>query len=63
MVGTRKSIFLMMIPSAGISSLSAIFEYSIDYSVSQLPVPARRLFGGSDNWLYVDPEYPESYPA
>ena len=29
-------------------------EYSIDYSVSQLP--------GSDKWLYVDPEYQEIYP-
>jgi len=28
-------------------------EYSIDYSVSQLPA--------SDKWLYVDPEYPEAY--
>jgi len=27
-------------------------EYSIDYSVSQLP--------GSDNWLYADPVYPEA---
>ena len=30
-------------------------QYSIDYSDSQLPV--------SDKWLYVDPEYPEAYPA
>jgi len=44
----------------------------IDDSYSQLPMPARRLCGGSDNlsrasrsneWLYVDPEYPEIYPA
>ncbi|MBA7715845.1 MAG: hypothetical protein KAV87_38815 [Desulfobacteraceae bacterium] len=47
-------------------------EYSMDYSVSQLPTPARRLSGGSDNlsrasrsneWLYVDPEYPGAYPG
>ena len=31
-----------------------IAEYSIDYSTSQLPA--------SNNWLYVDPEYPEVYP-
>jgi len=45
-------------------------EYNIDYSVSQLPLPARRfirrlsggLSGGSDKWLYVDPEYQEVYP-
>ena len=30
-------------------------EYRIDYSASQLPT--------SDKWLYVDPEYPEQYPA
>jgi hypothetical protein len=30
-------------------------EYSIDYSVSQVP--------GSDNWLYMDPQYPETYTA
>jgi hypothetical protein len=44
-------------------------EYSIDYSVSQLPESTRRLSGGK--WLYVDPEpaytqmagkYPEVYP-
>ena len=34
----------------------------IDDSFSQLPMPARRLCGGSDKWLYVDPEYPEIYP-
>jgi hypothetical protein len=38
-------------------------EYNIGYTDSQLPVPARRLSGGSDNYLYVDPEYPETYPA
>jgi len=47
-------------------------ECSMDYSVSQLPTPARRLSGGSDNlsrasrsneWLYVDPEYPGAYPG
>ena len=27
----------------------------IDYSMSQLPV--------SDKWLYVDPEYPETFPS
>ena len=32
-----------------------IQEYKIDYTDSQLPA--------SDKWLYVDPEYPESYPA
>jgi hypothetical protein len=30
-------------------------QYSIDYSTSQIPVP--------DKWLYVDPEYPENFPA
>lgn len=30
-------------------------DYSIDYSVSQLP--------GSDKWLYADPQYPEIYAA
>jgi hypothetical protein len=30
-------------------------EYSIDCSVSQLPA--------SDTWLYVDPQYPETYAA
>jgi len=43
-------------------------EYHIDYSTSQLPVAARHYSrsgqaGGSDKWLYVDPEYPEAYPA
>jgi len=33
-----------------------IQEYKIDYSIPQLPLPARRLSGGSDKWLYVDPE-------
>jgi hypothetical protein len=28
---------------------------------SQLPAPVRRLSGGSDNYLYVDPQYPEDY--
>jgi Zn finger protein HypA/HybF involved in hydrogenase expression len=31
-------------------------EPFIDHSDSQLPVLARRLSGGSDKWLYVDPE-------
>jgi hypothetical protein len=30
-------------------------DYVIDESISQLPV--------SDNWLYVDPEYPDILPA
>jgi len=30
-------------------------EYSIDYSVSHLPV--------SDKWLYVYPEFPEAFPS
>jgi hypothetical protein len=38
-------------------------KYGIDYSISQLPAPARRLYGGSDKWLYVDPEYQEVYPS
>ena len=41
-----------------------IVEYSIDYSTSQFPVPARRLSGGSNKWpsyqsagqVYVDSE-------
>ena len=36
-------------------------EIRIDYSDSQLPEPARRLFGGSDNYLCVDSQYPEVY--
>jgi hypothetical protein len=32
-----------------------IAEYSIDYSVSQLPV--------SEKWLYVDSESPEAFPS
>jgi hypothetical protein len=32
-----------------------VFEYSIDYSTSQLPI--------SDNSLYVDVEYQEAYPS
>ena len=32
-------------------------EYVIDDSFSQLPEFTRRQSGGSDNWLYVDPEY------
>ena len=38
-----------------------IQEYQIDYSTLQLPAPARPPFGGSDNWLYMDPQYPETY--
>ncbi len=38
-------------------------EYHIDYSTSQVPVPARRLSGGSDNYLYVDPVYSDGHPA
>lgn len=30
-------------------------QYSIDYSESQVPA--------SDNWLHVDPQYPETYAA
>lgn len=36
--------------------------YCIDYSVSQVSESTRRLSGGSDKWLYVDPDYPEVYP-
>ena len=36
-------------------------ETVIDDASSQLPVPARRPIGGSDNWIYVDPQYPEIY--
>lgn len=32
-----------------------IVEYSIDFSTSQVPA--------SDKWLYVDPQYPETYAA
>ena len=38
-------------------------EYSIDYSNSQVPAPARRPSGGSDKWPYVDPQYPDTYPS
>jgi hypothetical protein len=49
-------------------------EYSIDYSMSQLPCFPDLVSeeSGSDNlstasrsneWLYVDPEYPETIPA
>jgi hypothetical protein len=34
----------------------------IDDSFSQLPMPARRLCGGSNKWLHVGPEYPEACP-
>ena len=45
-------------------------EFHIDYTDSQIPVLARRLSGGSDNYLYagghvfsvMDPQYPEGYP-
>ena len=30
-------------------------EHHIDYPISQIPV--------SDKWLYVDPEYPETFPS
>ena len=30
-------------------------EYHVDYTDSQVPL--------SDNWLYVDPQYPETYTA
>jgi len=30
-------------------------EYNIDYTDSQVPV--------SDNYLYVDPQYPDEFPA
>jgi hypothetical protein len=40
-------------------------EYSIDYSMSQLPCFPDLVSdeSGSDKWLYVDPEYPETFPA
>lgn len=38
-------------------------EYTIDYSISQLPyfpdLVSDEVGSESDNWLYVDPEYPE----
>ena len=45
-------------------------EYSIDYSLSQIPESTRRLSGGFDKWLYakdhvfslIDPKYAEVYP-
>ena len=39
-------------------------EYSIDHSTSLLPCLPDVAYdeGGSDKWLYVDPEYPEVYP-
>jgi hypothetical protein len=36
-------------------------EYYIDYFISKLPEFTRRLSGGSDNYFYVDPEYPDAY--
>ena len=41
-----------------------VLENSIDYSASQLPCLSDVACeeGGSDKWLYVDPEYPEVYP-
>lgn len=36
-------------------------EYHLDDSTSQLPEFTRRMYGGSDKWPYVDPEYPEAY--
>ncbi len=53
-----------------VNALPMAQEYHIDYTDSQVPVLARRLSGGSDNWLYAgghvfsvtDPQYPEVYP-
>jgi len=36
-------------------------ETLIDDLFSQLPAPARRPSGGSDKWLYVDPQYLDVY--
>ena len=39
-------------------------EYRIDYSASQLPTSDNLSRASrSNDWLYVDPEYPEQYPA
>lgn len=40
-------------PKANTRSMAQ--EYHIDYNDSQVPL--------SDNWLYVDPQYPETYTA
>jgi hypothetical protein len=37
------------------NALPVVQEYHIDYSDSQVPV--------SDDYLYVDPQYPETYAA
>jgi len=42
-------------PPPKVNSLPMTPEYHIDYTDSQLPV--------SDNFLYVDPQYPETYTA
>jgi hypothetical protein len=39
-----------------------IQTYNMDYSVSKVSESARRLSGGSEKWLYVDPGYPEISP-
>ena len=48
------------IPPPKLRPVAERTETHIDDSFSQLPAPARRLSGGSDNSLYVDPEYPEA---
>ena len=48
-------------PSPGTQAAAEKTETIIDDSFSQLPAPARRPFGGSDKYLYVDPQYPEVY--
>jgi len=41
-----------------------ISEYSIDYSISQLPVSDNlSRASGSNDYLHVDPEYPETFPV
>ena len=41
-----------------------IQEYKIDYTDYQLPVSDNLSRASRSNeWLYVDPEYPETYPS
>jgi hypothetical protein len=42
-------------PPPKANTLPMAQEYNIDYTDSQVPV--------SDNFLYVDPQYPETYTA
>lgn len=61
----KKTFWIVLVALLSIQKptvFSAIDPQPVDYNDSQVPVPARRPSGGSDNRLYVDPQYPEVYP-